>query len=68
MSLAVHIHPSKDRGFTTYESIKLMSLPSDYELVGTLNEKLARVGLMVAPYQLKSIAENLYEKVLKYGS
>ena len=68
LSLAVHIHPSKDRGFTTYESIKLMSLPSDYELVGTLNEKLARVGLMVAPYQLKSIAENLYEKVLKYGS
>ena len=67
MSLAVHLHPSRDRGFTTYEAIRLMSLPSDYKLAGDLNQRLARVGLMVAPLQLKAIAEELYRKVL-HGS
>ena len=40
---------------------------SDYKLVGDLNQRLARVGLMVAPLQLKAIAEELYRKVL-HGS
>ena len=42
-----------------------MTLPEDYILTGTLNEKLARIGLMVAPMCMKYVADNIYETVLK---
>ena len=42
-----------------------MTLPEDYILTGTLNEKLARIGLMVAPIMMKYVAESIYEKVLE---
>jgi DNA (cytosine-5)-methyltransferase 1 len=46
-----HIHPDKDRGFTTYEAMRIMGLPDGYKLKGTLNERLGIVGLMVSPIQ-----------------
>ena len=64
-SLAVHLHAEEDRVYTTKESKRLMTLPEDYKLTGTLNERLARMGLMVAPMQMKYVAESIYEKVLK---
>ena len=64
-SLAVHLHAAEDRVYTTKESKRLMTLPEDYILTGTLNEKLARIGLMVAPMMMKYVAESIYEKVLK---
>jgi len=64
-SLAVHLHPREDRGYTTKEAMRLMTLPEDFKLVGTLNEKLARIGLMVAPMQMKCIADNIYQQFLK---
>ena len=64
-SLAVHLHAEEDRVYTTKESKRLMTLPEDYKLTGTLNERLARMGLMVAPLQMKYVAESIYEKVLK---
>jgi site-specific DNA-cytosine methylase len=42
-----------------------MTLPEDYKLTGTLNERLARIGLMVAPMCMKYVAESIYEKVLE---
>ena len=42
-----------------------MTLPEDYILTGTLNEKLARVGLMGAPMMMKYLADSIYENVLK---
>jgi len=42
-----------------------MTLPEDFVLTGTLNEKLARIGLMVAPIMMKYVAESIYEKVLE---
>jgi site-specific DNA-cytosine methylase len=42
-----------------------MGLPIDFKLEGTLKEKQARIGLMVAPPQLKRIAETIYENILK---
>ena len=60
-----HLHPGEDRGFTSLEAKKLMSLPSDYILTGNLNERLARVGLMVAPRQMEHLAKNIHEKVLE---
>ena len=64
-SLAVHLHPEEDRVFTTKEAKRIMSLPDDYKFTGTLNENLARIGLMVAPLCMKYIVDNIYEKVLK---
>ena len=64
-SLAVHLHAEADRVYTTKESKRLMTLPEDYVLTGTLNERLARIGLMVAPMMMKYVAESIYEKVLK---
>ena len=60
-----HIHPICDRGFTTQEAIRIMGLPIDFNLTGTLKQKQARIGLMVAPPQLKRIAETIYENILK---
>ena len=41
-----------------------MSLPNDYKLLGDLNKRLARVGLMVAPKQMEHLARSINEKVL----
>ena len=64
-SLAVHLHPSEDRVYTTYEAIRLMTLPNDYIQTGSLNDKLARIGLMVAPMCMKFLADSIYENVLE---
>jgi len=42
-----------------------MTLPEDYILTGTLNEKLARIGLMVAPMCMKYVADSIYENILQ---
>ena len=39
--------------------------PEDYILTGTLNEKLARIGLMVAPICMKYVAESVYQNILE---
>ena len=64
-SLAVHLHVEEDRVYTTKEAKRIMTLPEDFVLAGTLNEKLARIGLMVAPMMMKYLAESIYEKVLQ---
>ena len=64
-SLAVHLHPEEDRVYTTKEAARIMGLPEDYVNTGTLNERLARIGLMVAPPMMKYVAESIYEKVLE---
>ena len=64
-SLAVHLHPEEDRVYTTKESARIMTLPEDYINTGTLNEQLARIGLMVAPMMMKHVAESVYEKILE---
>ena len=64
-SLAVHLHPEEDRVFTTKESARIMTLPDDYKLTGTLNEKLARIGLMVAPICMKYLADEIYKQILE---
>jgi len=61
----VHLHPYEDRVYTTKESARIMTLPEDYKLTGTLNEKLARIGLMVAPICMKYLIDEIYEQVLK---
>ena len=60
-----HIHPQEKRGFTSIEAKRIMSLPDDYYLDGNLNQRLARVGLMVAPRQMESIARKINESILQ---
>jgi len=64
-SLAVHLHPQEDRVFTTREAARIMTLPEDYIFTGTLNQNLARIGLMVAPLCMKDLADNIYNNILK---
>ena len=64
-SLAVHLHPCEDRVYTTYESARIMTLPDDYIQTGELNDRLARIGLMVAPMCMKHLADSIYENVLE---
>ena len=64
-SLAVHLHPEEDRVFTTKESARIMTLPDDYKFTGTLNQNLARIGLMVAPICMKYLADEIYKQVLE---
>ena len=64
-SLAVHLHPEEDRVFTTREAARIMTLPEDYIFTGTLNQNLARIGLMVAPLCMKDLADNIYNNILK---
>ena len=61
---AAHLHPGQHRGFTSIEAKRIMSLPNDYKLLGDLNKRLARVGLMVAPKQMEHLARSINEKVL----
>ena len=64
-SLAVHLHAEEDRVYTTKEAKRIMTLPEDYKLTGTLNEKLARIGLMVAPMCMKYVAGSVYKNILE---
>jgi len=40
-------------------------LPEDYKLTGTIDQKQARIGLMVAPLCMKYLADSIYDKIIK---
>lgn len=64
-SFSTHIHPEKDRGLTTYEAMRIMGLPQDFELLGSLDERLGVIGLMVAPPQMFHLSKHICDNVLK---
>lgn len=49
-----------NRAFTVAEVKRIMSVPDDYILTGTYQQKVERLGRMVAPFMMKAIAENIY--------
>lgn len=57
-------HPDFDRKFTISELKRIMSLPDDFQLSGTLNDKATRIGNMVPPLMTHSIARSVYDVVL----
>jgi site-specific DNA-cytosine methylase len=57
-------HPDFDRKFTISELKRIMSLPDDFQLSGTLNDKATRIGNMVPPLMTHSIAKSVYDVVL----
>ena len=60
-----HFHPEEYRIYTPTEAKRIMTLPEDYILTGTIDEKQARIGLMVAPLCMKYLAEGIYEQILE---
>lgn len=58
-------HYAKNRKFTIQELKILMSIPDDYQLTGTFDQKAERLGRMVAPKMMAALASNVYEKILK---
>ena len=58
-------HPLENRTFTLNELKRLTSLPDDFKLSGSFNQRAERIGRMVPPLLTKSLVSNLYEKVLK---
>ena len=60
-----HFHPEEYRIYTPTEAKRIMTLPEDYKLSGTIDEKQARIGLMVAPICMAALAERIYDQVLE---
>ncbi len=58
-------HYAKNRKLTIKEMKILMSMPDDFALTGTFNQKAERLGRMVAPKMMAALASNVYEKILK---
>lgn len=48
-----------NRAFTVAEVKRIMSVPDDYILTGTYQQKVERLGRMVAPFMMKEIGLNL---------
>lgn len=48
-----------NRAFTVSEVKRIMSVPDDYILTGTYQQKVERLGRMVAPLMMKAVADNL---------
>ena len=57
--------PDSDRCFTLLELKRIMSLPDDYIMEGKKVDAEERIGLMVAPLQMKAIADHLYKTFLE---
>ncbi|MDP7367364.1 MAG: DNA cytosine methyltransferase [Candidatus Pacebacteria bacterium] len=60
------IHYAYDRKLTIPELKRVQGLPEDFRLEGTFNQKAERIGRMVAPKCIASLATSVYNKVLSY--
>lgn len=58
-------HWAEPRKLTIGELKRIMSLPDDFILTGKWNQQAERIGRMVPPLMMKSIADSIYEKVIK---
>lgn len=58
-------HWSEPRKLTIGELKRIQSLPDDFKLTGKWVQQAERIGRMVPPLMMKSIADAVYEKVLK---
>lgn len=58
------IHPTEDRFLTIDELKRVQSLPDDFILTGTYNQKKERIGRMVPPLMMKAISETVRDEIL----
>lgn len=64
MGAAGNIHPLYDRKFTIAELKRITSVPDDFVLTGTYAQQWERLGRMVPPVMMKSIAETVEREIL----
>lgn len=57
-------HPLEDRKFTIPELKRIMSVPDDFRLTGTYTQQWERLGRMVPPVMMASIAETVRDSIL----
>lgn len=57
-------HPTEKRKFYSWELQRLASFPDPFELIGTYNEKWARIGNSVPPLFMRAIARHIREHIL----
>lgn len=50
-----------NRAFTVNEIKRIMSIPDDYVLTGSYQQKVERLGRMVAPFMMRAVAQNLLD-------
>lgn len=62
---AAHSCHWDNRAFTVNEIKRIMSIPDDYILTGKYQQKVERLGRMVAPFMMRAVADNIYNLVLK---
>jgi DNA (cytosine-5)-methyltransferase 1 len=60
-----HIHPLENRKLSIRELKRIMSFPDDFILTGNFQQQWERLGRAVPPLMMKSIAEHIYETILK---
>jgi DNA (cytosine-5)-methyltransferase 1 len=48
-----------NRAFTVSEVKRIMSVPDDYVLTGAYQQKVERLGRMVAPFMMRAVAQNI---------
>lgn len=58
-------HWNEPRKLTLGELKRIQSLPDDFKLTGKWNQKSERIGRMVPPLLLKTIADSVYDKVIR---
>ena len=58
-------HWNEPRKLTIGELKRIQSLPDDFVLTGKWNQRSERIGRMVPPLLLKSIADSVYDNVIK---
>lgn len=59
-----NVHPLHDRKFTIAELKRITSVPDDFVLTGTYAQQWERLGRMVPPVMMKSIAETVEREIL----
>ena len=63
-STASACHPLEDRKFTTPELKRIFSVPDDFILTGTSEQRWERLGRMVPPLMMKAVAETVRDQIL----
>jgi DNA (cytosine-5)-methyltransferase 1 len=59
------IHPDLNETLSIEELKRIHTFPDDFKLIGSFNEKWARIGNSVPPNFMKKISSNIYENILK---
>lgn len=58
------LHPTEDRFLTTNELKRIQSLPDDFIVTGSYDQRKERIGRMVPPLMMKAISETVRDEIL----